>query len=1008
MTTARDRPPEPTVFSIPTGLPFAETLAAELLRPGLLGGSSDDPLALARTLIFVPTRRAVRAISDALIRLSGSKATLLPRIRPFGDLDDDEVALTGPLDLWPDESPPVVSPLRRELMLMRLVMAWDAKRRPKAERRSADECARLARALARFIDELDSERVDASKLKTLAPERFAAHWQDVVEFLAIVTEGWPAVLAQLKLSDPIAHRNRALERLAAAWRAKPPAHRVIAAGSTGSLPATADLIEAIARAPKGCVVLPGLDPSLDDAAWESIEPSHPQYGLKRLLERLQTPRRTVRDLGSAEARKTHRVARLALLSEALRPADSTEAWRALPPLAPDALHDITILTCANEEAEAGIIALKLRETLETPGRSAALVTPERGLARRVAAQLERYGVEVDDSAGRPLALTAPGTYLRLVLRAIAEQAAPAPLLALLKHPLAATGRAPAECRRLARLLERACLRGPRPEPGFAGTRAALADASTDPRSIAHAARAEIEPWLGELENTFDGLARTLADRSAALSALLDQHLNVAETLATSDTTPGSERLWSGEAGEAAARVMTELREAANDLPPIEAASYPAMFEALIAGQIVRPTRPRHARLFIWSPLEARLQSTDLAILGGLNEGAWPPEPEPDPWLSRPMREAVGLSPPERRIGLSAHDFAQGWGAQELMITRARRAAGAPTVPSRWLTRLDALLDLIAPGAKAALDTGQWQTWHAKLDAPDSVRPCAPPAPRPPRNARPRKASVTEIETWLRNPYAIYARHVLKLEPLDPIDAEPGAAERGILIHDVLDAFRKDYPDLLPSDALTRLLALGKRHFMAFAHRPAAMAFWWPRFERIAAAFIDLERGRADFERVLVAEGRGELVLDMPGGPFLLTGRADRIDRLLDGRLVVIDYKTGTPPSKKAVEDGLSVQLPLEAALLMHSGFRDIAWAGNPIALAYWQLSGGCEPGKEHKICDDACALAEATLDDVRALIERFDDPATPYRAVPRPALAPTYNDYDHLARLGEWQNRLRR
>ena len=1008
MTSVRERKSGPTVYSIPTGLPFAETLAAELLRPGPLGDGDRDPLALARTVIFVPTRRAVRAISDALLRLSGNKATLLPRLRPLGDLDDEEVALTGPLDAWPDESPPPVSPLRRELMLMRLVMTWDAKRRPAAERRSADECARLARALAHFIDELDSERVDAAKLKTLAPERFAAHWQGIVEFLSIVTEGWPAVLTQLKLSDPIAHRNRALERLAAAWRATPPAHRVIAAGSTGSLPATAELIEAIARAPNGCVVLPGLDQSLDDAAWQSIEPSHPQFGLKRLLERLQTPRSGVQCLGDIGLLDRGFGARLALLSEALRPADSTEAWRSLPALAPDAINNVAILTCANEEAEAGVIALKLRETLETPGRTAALVTPDRGLARRVAAQLERYNVEVDDSAGRPLAMTPPGAFLRLVLQAVAEQIAPAPLLALLKHPIAASGRAPAECRRLTRLLERACLRGPRPEPGFSGLHAALADASEDPRSLAHAARTELDPWLDEIERTIDDLARTLADQQAGLGTLLDRHLKAAEALAASDTTPGPERLWSGEAGEAAARVMAELREAADGLPPIEARSYPALFEALISGQIVRPTRPRHARLFIWSPLEARLQSTDLVILGGLNEGTWPPEPEPDPWLSRPMREAIGLSPLERRVGLSAHDFVQGWGARELMVTRARRAAGAPTVPSRWLTRLDALLDLIAPAAKAALDTGQWQAWHAKLDAPIEVLPCAAPAPRPPLGARPRKASVTEIEKWLRNPYAIYASRILRLEPLDPIDAEVGAAERGTLIHDILDAFRRAYPTTLPDDALARLLALGRERFKPFAHRPAVMAFWWPRFERIAAAFIDLEHDRTNLERVLATEGKGELVLELPAGPFRLTGKADRIDRLVDGRLVVIDYKTGTPPTKKAVEDGPSIQLPLEAAFLMQGGFRNITWNNRPIALAYWQLGGGREPGKIHNISEDARSLAEATFNDVRALIQRFDDPATPYRAVPRPALAPTYNDYDHLARLGEWQNRPRR
>lgn len=994
MTTSRSRTAAPTVFSIPTGLPFADTLAASLLRDGPLGGSGGDPLALARTLIFVPTRRAARALGDALIRASGAKATLLPRIRPFGDLDDDEAGLAAPLDLVPDDLPPPVSPLRRELILMRLVMAWDQKRRPAPERRSADECARLARALARFIDELDSERVDASKLKGLAPERFAAHWQEVVEFLSIVTEGWPGALKRLGLSDPIAHRNRMLERLAAHWRASPPTHRVIAAGSTGSLPATADLIDAISRAPKGCVVLPGLDQTLDDAGWEQIEPSHPQYGLKKLLERLQVPRRAVPSLGAAL--EPRRAARLALLSEALRPAESTDAWRALEAAHPEALDGMTLAACANEDAEAGVITLKLREAIETPGRTAALVTPDRGLARRVAAHLGRYAIEVDDSAGRPLALTPPGTFLRQVVGLLAESVAPVPLLALLKHPLAATGRAPAECRRLARLLEIASLRGPRPEAGFVGLRAALADnleRGTPERAL--------DAWIDELATTMAPLEALLSSPTAALSALLKAHVSAAERLATSHDASGPVRLWAGEAGEAAAGFVADLAEAAEDLPPIAPASYPPLFEALMAGQIVRPARPRHARIFIWSPLEARLQAPDLVVLGGLNEGTWPAEPEPDPWLSRPMREAIGLSTPERRIGLSAHDFIEGCGAPEVMITRARRVSGAPTVAARWLSRLDALLSLVAP--KTMLDRGLWQHWHAVLDAPERVTPCAPPAPRPPLAARPRQSSVTEIETWLRNPYAIYARRVLSLRVLDPIDAEADAADRGTLIHQVLDEFRRTHPATLPNDARARLIALGKERFTAFAHRPAAMAFWWPRFERIASWFIAHERSRAELDQVLATECSGTLELDAPGGKFLIAGKADRIDRLTNGSYLIIDYKTGTTPAKKDVTDGPSVQLPLEAVMLMAGKFKTLAWNDAAIGLAFWQLSGGRKPGEVVNVTTDARDLARRVRDEVRALIAAFDDPSTPYRAVPRPWLPPAFNDYAHLARIGEWR-----
>jgi ATP-dependent helicase/nuclease subunit B len=990
MSAARRRPRAPSVYTIAADLPFADTLAAALFGDGPLGLGRYDPLSLAQAMIFVPTRRAVRALGDAFVRLSGARATLLPRLRPFGDLDDDEAFLAGGADDLDAALAPAVSPLAREMLLLRLVEAWTLRR--DGARPGADAAARLARALARFIDELDSERIDPAGLKNLAPERFAAHWQEVLAFLSIVTEEWPGVLRRLGRLDPVARRNAALERLAERWRKAPPSHPVIAAGSTGSLPAAAALIDVIARLPSGAAVLPGLDRTLDERSWEALEPSHPQFGLKRLLERLQVPRDAVVALGGPSPR----AGRLALIAEALRPAATTDAWRRLPPLAPAALEGVSRAECANEEAEAGVIALKLRETLETPGKTAALVTPDRDLARRVGAALARYGVTVDDSAGRPLARTPPGAFLRLIAALAAERVAPVPLLALLKHPLSAGGLAPPEFRRRARRLERACLRGPRQAPGFVGLRAALGAAGPEPEAEG------LDAWLATLEAACGPFVALVEAGAATLEALLAALLRLAEWLAASDAEAGAGRLWAGEAGEAAARFCTELGEAVAGLPAIAPAGFAAFLEVMLGGAMVRPARPRHGRLFLWGPLEARLQHADVMILGGLNEGTWPAEPEPDPWLSRPMRAALGLSPPERRIGLSAHDFAQAWGAPELLLTRARRVAGAPAVPARWLTRLDALLDLVAPGARSALDPGALQAWHAALDAPAEVTPCAPPAPRPPLSARPRRASVTEIETWLRDPYSVYARRVLRLEPLEALDADAGAAERGTLIHAVLDEFRRDHPERLPPDALERLSALGRRHFEALGHRPGVTAVWWPRFERIAAWFVATENARAELARVLATECAGRLALDLPGGSFLLTCKADRIDRLSDGQLLIIDYKTGGVPSRKEVEDGRSPQLPLEAAIALAGGFGTAIPTGAPIALEYWRLTGAAEPGKRQPVTEDAAELAARARARIEAFLARFDDAAMPFRAVPRPALAPRFNDYAQLARLGEW------
>jgi len=752
-------------------------------------------------------------------------------------------------------------------------MAWHEQRKGGALR--GDEAARLARALAHFLDELQSERIDASRLKDLAPERFAQHWQEVVAFLAIVTREWPKVLKTLGQMDHVARRNAALERLAARWKKHPPAHPVIAAGSTGSLPSTADLIATISRLPKGAVVLPGLDRTLDDEAWDALEPSHPQYGLKQLTQRLGVPRVAVNDLASPQPVAPALAARAALIAEALRPALTTEAWRKLPALLPNALDGLRRIECDNEEEEAGVIALEFRETLETPGRRAALVTADRGLARRVAIQLERYGVEVDDSAGQPLMLTPPGAFLRLTASLAIEEVAPVPLLSLLKHPLSAGGLAPERFRRLARALEQGCLRGPRPAEGFPGLRAALADAKTPETAKENAT---IGSWLADLEAAQAPLASFLAKPRVAIGALLAAHIAFAEWLAASDAEHGPGRLWAGEAGERAATFVADLAEAAEDAPEIAPTSYPALIEAMMSGVMVRPARPKHVRLFIWGPLEARLQHADLMILGGLNEGSWPPEPEPDPWLSRPMRECIGLSLPERRLGLAAHDFTQCSAAPEVLLTRARRAGTTPTVPSRWLTRLDALLGLVAKDGAKTIDATHLRAWQAALDTPARVTPCEPPRPCPPLAARPRRLSVTAVETWLGDPYSIYARHVLRLRPLEALDADPSAAERGTLIHEVLDAFASDHRDALPNDALERLIALGRERFAPLAHRPAVMAFWWPRFERIAAWFIEAERERrSSGMRLRATEASGRLEIGAPAGPFVLSAKADRID-----------------------------------------------------------------------------------------------------------------------------------
>ena len=978
------------LFTIPPGVSFVDALAA-----GLLAETAGDPLRLARYTILLPTRRARRALDDAFLRQADGRPLLLPRTLPLGDLDPDEVALGGgdeaaAMDAVPGNAdlPPAIPALRRQLLLAQAVQTAG---RASGASMTIDQATRLAAELARLLDQVQTEQLTFDRLRGLVPEDYAAHWQLTLRFLSVLTEQWPQILAAEGCIDPAERRNRALAAQAEAWRRQPPSDPVIAAGSTGSIPATAALIGVIADLPTGRVVLPGLDRDLDDETREAVleDPAHPQHGLCLLLRRLELSPSEVRPWSTASLPATP-AARAAFVNEALRPAATTERWRALSPTIAHALDGVTRIDCAGPQEEAGVIALLLRSVSEQPGRRAALVTPDRGLARRVAAELKRWDIDVDDSAGQPLDQTPPGAFLRLTAGMVAEEFAPVPLLAALKHPLAAGGRDPAAFRAAVRRFEIAVLRGPRPAAGVGGLKRTLSDEDS----------ARFRGLLDRLAALAAPLERLVAMPRAQLGELIDAHAAFAEGLAASEGESGAARLWAGEAGEAAATFIANLRQASAGFAPMPGDRYPALLGGLLSMQMVRPRYGRHPRLAIWGPLEARLQHADLLVLGGLNEGTWPADVAADPWLSRPMRRDFGLPAPERRIGLAAHDVAQAMGAPQVVLTRALRVEGTPTVPSRWLLRLDGLMRSLGIDP-ARIHGGAWLDWQSKLDRAEVVRPVAPPTPCPPVERRPRTIRVTDVELWRRDPYAIYARRILRLRPLDPIDAEPSAADRGTWIHRALERFVREFPQDVPADAIDHLLAIGRQEFGPQMNRPAVGAFWWPRFERIAHWFVDKERERRTVTASLHAEVKGRLQFDGPAGPFTLTATADRIECGRDGSLTVIDYKTGSLPRPREVEFGFAPQLPLEAAIAAAGGFAGIGPAV-VAALEFWRLTGGNPPAETKDVKADPMTAAAIARAGLQQLVAAFDSPDTAYQSVPDPEFAPRFSDYAHLARVKEW------
>ena len=1009
--------PAPGLYSIPAHRPFLDDLAAAILDQV---SASSDPLALSRITVLLPTRRACRAMQDGFQRLSDGAGLILPRLVPIGDIDEDELLLTdapGADGVADENLPPAMPELRRRLLLAEELRArfadGDA---PMA----VDQAVELAAELGRLLDQVQTERLDFSAIDRLVPDDYAEHWQHTLSFLRLLTETWPERLATEAAVDPAQRRNLVLAARLEAWRTRPPADPVIAAGSTGSIPATADLLALIADLPSGFVVLPGLDRVLGEEAWRALDATHPQFGLHQLLDRLGRTRAEVGEWPSSGAHEDGAgPARLRLVSEALRPAATTESWRdERGTVDADALSGVTLIEAREPHEEAGAIALALREVLEVPDNTAALVTPDRGLARRVAAALNRWDIVIDDSAGTPLLDTPAGAFLRAVVRMVHEDFSPVALLSSLKHPLAAGGMPTVTFRTVVRALERIVLRGPRPVPGVEGLRAAALRVRESQNSSDRKLLAEPETWetIFKLIDLLDTAAAPLAEiwavRETGLPALIGGHVALAEALAASDGEAGAVRLWAGEDGEALAGFVAELATHGAGTGAIPPDRYAALFDALLAGRVVRPRFGAHPRLSILGPLEARLQRHDVMVLAGLNEGIWPGEADVDPWMSRPMRADFGLAPPERRIGLSAHDFVQGFCARTVVLSRSERVEGAPAVPSRWLTRLDVAAEALAVsgGAQMRARGDAYLDWWRELQSA-GVGMCVDagvgqaggrPRPVPPVEARPRSLSVTQIETWMRDPYSIYAREVLQLEALPPLDQTVDAATYGTLIHRVFDRFLQAYPEgPLPADAQDRLLETGEDVLGPYHSLPAVWMFWWPRFTRMADWFLTTEASRRAGLVRTYAEVRGRMVIDTPGKPFVLRARADRIDELAGGGLAVIDFKTGAPPSKKEVAAGFAPQLSLEAAILARGGFEGVP-AGDIRELAFWRLSGGREAGKVHPAADDPSGIAQEAYDGLRALVEKFDDPTTAYEARPGPKQAPKYSDYEHLARVREW------
>ena len=958
------------IFNIAQSCSLVDVLAKKFSRI-----YADNPLELANVLFLLPNRRACVSLRDAFVRDNGLKPSILPQIVPIADADEDEIFLNGSANSEVlRQLPPAIDNYERLFLFTRLIISKPAEY-GLPEMTFAQAFA-LAQDLAKLMDVFYNEQLSFDGLKNLVPEQYAVHWQETLNFLQIISKYWPQILQERGLCDMVNRKNALLKAQAEIWQNNKPSGQIVAAGITALFPGLKQLLKTIKNLPNGEIYFYGLDKQLEDEAWEQADESHPQYELKQLLEFLQISRFEVKD-----AVKPHNAAREKLVSEMMRPALSTLEWRSLSSdsLPSEATENLHLITTEDMGQEASAIAVIMRDTLNTASKTAALVTTDRNLARRVAAELERWQIKIDDSAGKPLHLTPVGIYLRSILEVLEADFSDSSVLALLKSPFIRLNSDLASVRRRVRDYELA-LR----TPAYSGIKKEIPE--------------KLLQDVVLLKQTIRPLAELYANPQADFTALLQTHLQVAEALSGAKNGGGDKVLWRGDDGRKAAALFSKVLPQLKVLEQIDPKQYAAVLTRLMATETVRPLYGTHPRLKILGPIEARFNQYDVVIVGEVNEGVWPVLPSSDPWMSRPMKKDFGMPLPEKAIGVMAADFCQLMCAPEVYLTRAKRVTGTPMNKSRWLLRLETVLKAYGKEAETLLDY-KYTSLARLQDTPAVQDKIVVPAPKPPIESRPRRLSASWLERLICDPYSVFAAKILRLKQLDAPDKDLSFADYGNLIHGILEEFNTKFPQELPSDAREQLINIGLNRFQLAEISAEVRAFWWPSFLKTVDWVLAQEAiCRPDIKQIY-NEVEGQMEFAAPAGPFIAEARADRLNFNKDGSIDIIDYKTGSIRSNKQVHAGYAPQLPIEGLIAASGGFskngRKIP-TGKVNKLSYWRLGN-----KITEITETDKVLAQ-TRENLQKLISAFDFETTPYLARPNPKYVPKYSEYDHLERIKEW------
>ncbi|MBR1544477.1 MAG: double-strand break repair protein AddB [Alphaproteobacteria bacterium] len=978
------------VFNISPRYPFLDVLASYIVNTAKQDGAN-----IANDIILLPTRRACRHLKDIFLNISGGEAVLLPTILPLGDIDENGLAnLDYENESLDSDLPPAISKIKRNLILSTLIKA-------KMSDFTEEQAYSLAVDLAHLMDTVEMEELSFNNLQYLVPEEYSIHWQETLEFLKIVTEEYPKILDDNNVMNPVARKVALIKKQIEYWKKFPPKGRVFAAGSTGSLVPISYMLRFISKMERGFLILPGLDKNISDKDFEILtadypktNQNHPQYGLLKLIKGLDLK---ISDVPELPIYREYDIAdsdRELLSSHIMLSSEMNDDWSNLPKLKNDVLSDVSELCLDTDSDEVFAVAGLLRKAV-AENKKALLITPDRKIAKSVANELKRWNIIVDDSAGIPASDTTTGNYIILVLKMLYDNFSPYSILAVLKHKYTSLGYKKDELDNIISDFENKVLRG-------------KISLNTLDKMIQEASKYDnVYNLLLKIKDVSKGMYEKITDsQKYSIYDLLYSHLSLVENFVSGPDVDVNDVMWNSDlhsdlSAELSSLLssLKEIKEENNSvkIDEMTASAYFVFISNYLLSLSLRPKINSHPNIAIMNSIEARLITADLYIMSGLNEDTFPSVTSDDPWMSRPMKAKFKLPLPERKIGLSSHDFVEFFCKKNVVMTHAVKVDGVNTITSRWLTKLSAIVNIANLQWKNPLSE-EVKSWIRLSSFSSNSSRCKRPAPCPPVDARPKKLSATWIEKWYRDPYIIFANKILKLKKLDDINPVAGPAELGTVIHNSLEEFKKK--NLSTFDELMQIMHNNAVPYMDIPQ----IDFWYTKFETVAKWFIDYEASIKNLISFSFQEETGKLKIT-PN--FTITAKADRIDVLRDNRAIVFDYKTGTPPSEKEVLSGYAPQLPIEALILKNGGFDNIKTNSKIGGVRYIKLTGSQNGHISGEKLDDSIdEIVETAFKNLKENIELFSRQSTPYLSRPNPNKVghsiENYSEYAHLARVKEW------